>query len=155
MTTIDPDMIVPLQPMAAILGISARRLQELAREGYLTKTGKGQYPLRETVRAYLSYQVQIARPDVIDLDQARARKELSLAERNEHRLGIDRQEYVHIGVLEKILERFASAAAAKFDSIAARLHQKYPDLTSRHIDGIRTEIAEARNYVAGLAPEFD
>lgn len=151
----DPEQNVPLQPMAAVLGISPRRLQELAREGYIAKTSKGQYPLRETVKAFIAYQVAVARPDLIDLDQARARKELALAEKTEHALAIDRQQYVHISHLEKMLSNFASAAAARFDSIAARLHQKYPDLRSRHVEGIRKEIAEARNYVAGLQPKFE
>lgn len=152
---LDADQNVPLQTMAQILGISVRRLQELAKEGYISKSGKGQYPLRQTVQAFVAHQLTIARPDLIDLDQARARKELALAEKTEHALAIDRKEYVHISHLEKILANFASAAAAKFDSIAARIHQKYPDLRTRHIEGIRKEIAEARNYVATLQPNFD
>jgi phage terminase Nu1 subunit (DNA packaging protein) len=78
-----------------------------------------------------------------------------LANRTEFELSVAKKEYVHISHLENVLSRFASAAGAKFDSITARLKQKYPELKSKQIDSIKREIAEARNYVAGLAPDTD
>ena len=38
--------------MAEIIGITARRLQQLVTEGHLTRTARGRYPLVFNVEAY-------------------------------------------------------------------------------------------------------
>lgn len=93
--------------------------------------------------------------DRLELMAERTRKEAAHAEKLEFEMSVAKKEYVPIAVLEDILERFASACAAKFDSIGARLKQNYPELKARHIEGIKKEIAETRNYIAGLSPDLN
>ena len=41
--------------LAAVLGLSDRRINQLAREGILPRTSRGQYPLADAVQAYIRY----------------------------------------------------------------------------------------------------
>lgn len=44
-----------VEVMARLLNISARRIQQLAKEGVVPKASRGQYPLAATVQAYCKY----------------------------------------------------------------------------------------------------
>ncbi len=151
------------EQVAAHLYMHPRTLRKYLKDGVLPPNrGTGGYDIDACREAYIhhlrgvaSNQVHTGDPDGLDPIAERARKDAAQANKTEFELSVAKKEYVHVGHLEKVLSRFASSAAAAFDSIAARLHQKYPDLKARHIDGIRTEIAEVRNYVAGLQPDTD
>lgn len=144
------------------LDVTDRTIRDLLTRGVLPPSkGRGSYDIDACRVAYIRHLRGVAsgqhsaEPRELDLMVERARKESAQADKTEFELAVAKKEYVHISHLESVLERFASAASAKFDSIVSRLHQKYPDLKSRHLDGIRKEIAEARNYVAGLQPSTD
>lgn len=46
---------LPAAPMARMLGITPRRLQQLVAEGHVAPTGRGQYPVAATVSAYADF----------------------------------------------------------------------------------------------------
>lgn len=54
MTTLDPDD-VPLQQIAAVLGISDRQVRSLTTEGVFETVARARYPLAKTVQAYIAY----------------------------------------------------------------------------------------------------
>lgn len=47
---------ITARELAALLGVSARTIRELAQEGVVVKTGKGRYALAASVRAYCERQ---------------------------------------------------------------------------------------------------
>lgn len=148
----------PLQT-AAFLGKlwnnrSARRVQQYASEGVITKAGRGKYPLLTATSEFIAYQDKLLDGDdeSIDFRKERARKERAQADKTEFDLAVARREYVHVSHVERVLERASSAAAARFDAITSRLKNRYPDLTEKQIAGIKKEIAEARNFVAQIDP---
>lgn len=49
--------------MANLLELSARRLQQLAKEGYIPVDDRGRYPLVETIRGYIKYLKEHGRGD--------------------------------------------------------------------------------------------
>lgn len=152
----DPETPVSAGFVAGVLGITVRRVQQLAKEGLFEKVGRGRYPLGATVRAYQRVlEGKVERLGGLDLTAERARRERAQAEKTEFDLAVAKQRYVHVDVFETLLERFASIAASRFDAIRSRLKVKYPDLTTAYIDGIEKEISEARNAVAELRPPFD
>lgn len=56
--------------IARLLGITPRRLQQLAKEGIVPKAGRGQYPLAGVIRAYIQYiQNGQTAPEDIDPDR--------------------------------------------------------------------------------------
>lgn len=141
------------------LDVVPRTFRRLQKEGVLPPSkGRGSYDLDACRTAYIRHLRGVASgqhnasPEALDLMQERARKERAQADKTEFDLSVSKKEYVHISHLEQVLERFASAAAGKLESVGARLRQKYPDLKSRHVDGIRKEIAELGNSLANLRP---
>jgi phage terminase Nu1 subunit (DNA packaging protein) len=148
--------------VAEHLDLSDRQVRYHLTGGVLPPSkGHGGYDLDACRVAYIRHLRGVASgqrsedSEALDPIAERARKDAAQANRTEFDLSVLKKEYIHVSHLERMLERFASAAAAKFDSIGARLHQQYPDLKARHIDGIKAEIADARNYVAGLQPDTD
>lgn len=63
-----PDLF-PAATIARLLNISERRLQQLAREGVIPKSGRGRYPLAATVRGYVVYLQQSGAVESIDPDK--------------------------------------------------------------------------------------
>lgn len=150
------------QELAAHLDLTDRSIRNHLKAGHLPPSeGRGGYDIDACRVAYIRHLRAVASgqasSDGDDLNPVveMARKNAAQANKTEFDLAVAKKEYVHISHLENILARFASAAAAKFDSITARLKQKYPDLKARQIESIKAEIAEARNYVAGLRPDTD
>lgn len=147
----------PGRVIAQLLNISERRLQQLAKEGIVPKSGRGRYPLAGCIRGYVTYlQEQVdGGKDVIDYRQEKARGERVKAERMEFDLAVKRREYAPISMLEEVLDRVSSAAAARLDAITSRLHQRYPSMKATHLSAIKTEIAAARNSIAEIDPFTD
>lgn len=135
-------------------GRTARRVQQLAAEGIITKAARGKYPIVTATSQFIAYQDKMldGADESIDFRQERARKERAQADKTEFELAVARREYVHVTHVERVLERASSAAAARFDAITSRLKSRYPDLTEKQIEGIKKEIAEARNFVAQIDP---
>lgn len=135
-------------------GRTARRIQQLAAEGIITKAARGKYPILTATTEFIAYQDKLlsGADESIDFRQERARKERAQADKTEFDLAVARKEYVHVSHVERVLERASSAAAARFDSITSRLKSRYPDLTEKQIEGIKKEISEARNFVAQIDP---
>ena len=147
-----------LKDAARATGLSQQRFREKVRKGILPGRVRGRgYDLVEVCRARIQELEQRSSedPDYLNLTAERARKERAQAEKVEFDLAVARKEYIHVSHLERVLERFASSAAARFDAIVSRLHQRYPDMKKRHLKAIEKEIALARNHVAELRADPD
>jgi phage terminase Nu1 subunit (DNA packaging protein) len=54
------DETITQQTLADLLDLTPRRIRQLATAGVIPKTGRGQYQLRDSVRAYCAHQREIA-----------------------------------------------------------------------------------------------
>ena len=52
---IDAKTVVGVSTVASVLGLTARRVQQLAQDGVFTTEGKGKYILAEAVQSYIEY----------------------------------------------------------------------------------------------------
>jgi len=71
------EQTVPVGSLCRVLNISERRVQQLVKEGVLTKEERGRYPFLTNIKNYVMYlqsRVDGNAKGVIDLDKARKRK---------------------------------------------------------------------------------
>ena len=71
------EQTVPVGSLCRVLNISERRVQQLVKEGVLTKEERGSYPFLTNIKNYVMYlqsRVDGNAKGVIDLDEARKRK---------------------------------------------------------------------------------
>lgn len=146
--------------LAKLFNMTPRRVHQLVKEGVIPKVGRGKYPLATSIRSYVGHLQGLAAStgtsnDAPDLLRERTRKERANADKTEFDLAIQRKEYVHVSHVERILERFASQAAAVFDSVTAKIKNRLPHLSQRDIDVVRKDLAGTRNAVADLRPSTD
>lgn len=89
---------VDAQTLGDLIGLTARRVRQLAAEGVFEKSGRGRYPLAGCVQAYVGYwQVKVdeaRNADGVDYKEARRRKVSAEAKLKELELQIKRGELV-------------------------------------------------------------
>jgi len=66
---IDDSNIISTKKFSEILGVSTRRIQQLADDNALVRVGRGQYDLSQSIKKYIEYQIEKAMPDE-ELDNA-------------------------------------------------------------------------------------
>tara|TARA_B100000579_G_C22675422_1_gene777716 strand:- start:36 stop:569 length:534 start_codon:yes stop_codon:yes gene_type:complete len=71
------EQTVPIGSLGSVLNLSERRIQQLVKEGVLSKEERGRYPFMTNVKGYVMYlqsRVDGNNTGIIDLDEARKRK---------------------------------------------------------------------------------
>ena len=71
------EQTVPIGSLGRVLNLGDRRIQQLVKEGVLTKEERGRYPFLTNIKSYVMYlqsRVDGNASGVIDLDEARKRK---------------------------------------------------------------------------------
>lgn len=71
------EQTVPIGSLGSVLNLSERRIQQLVKEGVLSKEERGRYPFMTNVKGYVMYlqsRVDGNNSGIIDLDEARKRK---------------------------------------------------------------------------------
>ena len=86
----------------------------------------------------------------LDMEAEKARKEKATADKIEIEVAEKRGELIPVDEFERHLREFAVAAANRMDAIVGSLITKYPELSLNAREGIREEIAKARNSLAAL-----
>lgn len=128
--------------LAAAFGITARRVQQLAADGVLPKSGRGKYPLVEAVRAYVAHALagQSATNEPDDLVEARR---LLLVEQT-------RRERRQNDLAEGRMIPRADVEQAQVTALAAviGLVESLPGRTAGQLAGM-SHAAEIRMYLLG------
>lgn len=107
-----------LDLLSEILGVTARRVQQLADEGIIPKPIKnGDYDIPICVRQYFEYLYEPNSSDEIDGKQERARKNRAEADRIEFDLAIKKNEYIKTDVIVYELEKVVSNCRSKLLSV--------------------------------------
>jgi len=145
--------------LSRVLMISPRRVQQLVKEGVLTKEGRGRYPLVPNVQAYIKYWQERASGsnDDADIDYhvERARLTKSQADGQEMKNAVMRRELAPVDLIEWTLNKVASQIGAVLDSIPQKVKRRVPSLTAAQIDFIKREIVTCQNSAAKITVDLD
>ncbi len=103
--------LITTKRLAEILGMTERRVQQLAAENVFKKFGRGRFQLADSVQKYLAYQLDLERKKYnkndLSINEARRRREQAEASLKEIELGKQRGELLEksdvIRVWQKIL----------------------------------------------------
>ena len=113
--------VVSADELGAWLDVTGRRVQQLARAGWVPRARRGKYPLADGILGYLGYLQHLAEAP-IDMEEAEARRrklaaeaklrELELSERQGNLIPIDDLEPLLIEPLETVNARLKSLPTA-------------------------------------------
>nr|DAK15215.1 MAG TPA: Protein of unknown function (DUF1441) [Caudoviricetes sp.] len=113
-------MTVSTNELSDILSITARRIQDLEKEGVLSKSERNKWDVKECVEKYIDYKISNA-TSTYGLTEARAQKEFADAELKKLILAERRGEVIPIEKLEKELGDIAVTLSNKLYSLPQRL----------------------------------
>jgi len=136
--------------LARVLNVSVRRLQQLAKEGVIPRSGKGKYPFLGAVRGYVVYLQQTAGASDIDPDQLEPFKRRAhyQAEHEKLILGVKSGELLPRAEVEREFARVFDILARFLDVLpdrAERAGLATPALAEQLVawsNGTRTELYE-------------
>ena len=137
-------MEVSTADLAEILGVSARRIQQLAGSGVLRKLGHGEWLLPECVQAFVEHKVQseIRRLSKTEATGADRLKEIK-ARREELKLAREERELVPLTDAIFAMDQVASVVVLQINNVPARFTR---DLDER--ERLQAEIDDVLKTVA-------
>lgn len=156
----DVEQTVPVRRLASMLGLTERRVQQLADEGILPKSGRGRYPLDAAVLAYVRY-VQAASDGeldaVEDFNTARARKMSADADIAEINAAARRGELVERRQVEREAQSVMLQIRTRLEMVSYRVAPRIVGETNerRIRDAIDDEVASALTTLAEQADVDD
>lgn len=158
-----------LQEIRGLTGLTSRRIQQLKQEGNISDLGSGKYAMIN-ICEYITYQAKLVekrkikaepKPDDLDPDQMRARKDLAHAEKLELDLAQTRKELLVAEEVRQAWGRIGTALRAGFqgapDRVADQIEamvveamEEDQDLDAREIrEAVRKVIDEILSEVKG------
>lgn len=105
--------------LARILNITERRVQQLVKQG-LPRTARGRYPLVASVHFYIAT-LRENRPETSSIEQARLRKLIAQADREELELARERNQVVAIDDAMAAIGRAIGECRAKLLALPSKL----------------------------------
>lgn len=148
----DPvDQAHPASFYAELFGITERRIQELAKDGVITKAARGRYPFRDTVAGYVRFlQERVKGSDSADARMALNEEKLKLTRSQRQKVDIEidkmarelipRDEFYL--VLSTAFKTVSSTLASMSDVLEREL-QLQPDVLERVeeiVDSLREDL---------------
>lgn len=134
-----------------LIGVSQPTVSELLSRGVLTGGAIGKVWLHE----YCGHMREMAagRAAAGDLDLATERAGLARAQREkiEMQNQVTRKELAPSYLLEEILAKAGTKAAAILDTIPGMIKRRVPSLTADDVAAIAREVAKARNIAASIS----
>lgn len=110
---------VTARELGAVLGLTDRRVRQLAEGGAFPREGRGRYLLAACVQAYVAL-VAIAR-DGLDIAEARRRKVAAEADLLELELASERQETVRVEDVGNLVAQEYATVRARFLVLPSKL----------------------------------
>lgn len=134
-------MAISQDQFAAVVGISQPRVAQLIAEGVLQRDGTaGQWLL-----AYCERLREQAAGRGQELTMERAALARSQRIGQDIKNAVAQGEYAAIGLLADVLAEASASVAARFDSLAAQLQRRFPQLDETDRAQLMTMVAAARN----------
>lgn len=129
--------------MATLLGLSRRKVSDLAARGLLTRTSRGQYELA-SIRLYVSHLRTIAAArggdDDIDLTAERARLARAQADKAEAQVRVLRGELVEVDAVKREWSDILRSVRSRVLSVPSRVRQSLPHLTGHDVERLDSEL---------------
>jgi phage terminase Nu1 subunit (DNA packaging protein) len=153
----------PASTLAKLFHLTERRVQQLAKEGILTKVQSGKYDLVASVQGYVKYLQERAAgrmdgsyADTSDIRIERKRLIKAQADNAECEYQIRRGELVALDVVKQILNEVAVLYGSSLDALPGRLAQELAGISDPAIVKIKLfdECRQLRNLTAEHLQRF-
>lgn len=147
------DIEVSATDLAALAGVTDRRIRQLTQEGKLSRTGRNKYQLGESVRVLLALAADNS--DSTEMQREKLRKLKADATMSELELAKARAEVAPIAQMERIWERSFATVRANMLTIPSRVVTSLiGEHDERRFKAVLTEeIRQALTSAAQQAPE--
>lgn len=150
----------PAGAIARLLNITERRVQQLAQEGVIPKSGRGRYPLAGSVQGYVRYlQDHVSRTggDALELNSERARLAKEQADKTALENEVTRRSLIYRDHMAVVMGRTLTAFRARLLAAAAKLAPRVnpgnPNLARDLIDREHNDaLAELADFDPGPEP---
>jgi phage terminase Nu1 subunit (DNA packaging protein) len=150
------ETLIGVKQLAALINLTERRIQQLAREGILEKRGRGKYPLAKSVNAYCRYMQDGDKAEgQADFYAERARKMKADADLSEIEAAKAKAEVFEVAEMREAIEAVVAEVRAKLlNNAPTRIAAKAKSVTKEsEIKSIaKTEIAAAMQALAKTDP---
>jgi phage terminase Nu1 subunit (DNA packaging protein) len=146
--------MVPVEAVAALFNLSARRIQQLAKEGVIPKAERGQYNLAGSVRGYIAFlqksidaaKAKSAQPVIVDLQRERARKTAAEAELAELEVAKARGEWVAVSEFRQALQNVLEKEMARLRALPIQLSWLGVDVERAIDEEVERIVAEMSTF---------
>jgi phage terminase Nu1 subunit (DNA packaging protein) len=134
-------MAVSQEQFAAVVGISQPRVAQLVAEGVLPRDGTaGQWLLAYCERLR---EQAAGRGQELTIERAALARSQRIGQ--DIKNAVAQGEFAAIGLLADVLAEASAAVAARFDSLAAQLQRRFPQLDESDRTQLMAMVAAARN----------
>lgn len=126
--------IVSSNELAKLFGLTIQRIHQLAADGVIPKTGRGEFPKDECIRAYICFLKELAaRPGGENevIARSRARYEAARAEEREIDLAERKRELVHVDDVMDEVSKMVANFRARVLAIPSAVAAQGVGMTSR------------------------
>ncbi|MEA3406412.1 MAG: terminase small subunit [Pseudomonadota bacterium] len=144
---------ISVSELAQILGVTERRIQQLTKQGVISKAQRGLYPFTESVSSYIKFLKDNKKTGVEDgaLEKERIRLTKAQAEQVELKNEQTRLEVAPVELFGALIGSVASQMAAVLDQIEPNVKRNVPEISAITLKSVKTEVVKAQN----LAGETD
>jgi phage terminase Nu1 subunit (DNA packaging protein) len=145
-----PSGTVSVTTLSKLLNLTPMRIQQLAQEGVIPKTGRGVYPLVPSVQGYVKYlQARVnGGGSVAGLATERTRLARAQSERLEAQNAIMRRDLAPMSLIVEAIAKSAAIASDVLDGIPLAVKRRAPGADPRILKVVEEEVYKARMIAA-------
>lgn len=149
-----PGADLPAKAIASLLGVTERRLQQLAQQGFIPKSERGLYPLIGSVQGYISYLKQ--RQSSANRSSSHQRLATAQANKVEMENKARANEYILRDQVHEVLSIVFTSLVAAHEAIPGRTANEYASITDAAIIQARQqdELRRVRAVIADALDQF-
>ena len=149
---------VSAKELAAVLGVSDRRIRQYVEEEVIPAIGNNQFNLSDCVAAFVGFKTKPVSYDssgqVIDFNEQRARKTKLEADKIEFQNQIDTGKYRLIEEVTGEMQDAVRVSASVLNNLKLNVARLAPELPNRALDAIEKESAKALTAIIELDENY-
>ncbi|MRN51977.1 hypothetical protein [Paenibacillus monticola] len=150
------EMVLNANQMAELLGLSPRRIQQLAEEGIIVRSGRGKYMAAGSVQNYIRFQAESGGgPSEVDYFDERALHERAKRRKAEIELAVMNGELHRAGDVALVMNDMVVTFRARILAIPTKLAPQMLGQTELPVvlDLLTKEVKEAATELSEYDPE--
>ena len=149
---------VSAKELAAVLGVSDRRVRQYVEEEVIPAIGNNKFNLSDCVAAFVEFKTKPVTYDgdgkVIDFNEQRARKTKLEADKIEFQNKIDTGKYRLIEEVTGEMQDAVRVSASVLNNLKLNIARLAPELPNRALDAIEKESAKALTAIIELDENY-